>query len=329
LNGKTGNNGREKQRANERINNFRDARGAAPSSRPQNMRAGSSRSSKTPVRRHRPVHNGMRSDDSSMLGKLKGYFTPKVTLYCVIGAIALLLLICMLVSFIIGVQSIEVNGCDMATPDEIISASGIAEGSGYFSYNTGKVEKNILDSLPCLTEADIDRSIFGKVVITVSEKKAYWYTEIFGEYYVLSESLEVIRRTDNKSELIDRGLVRLDFPEVKSAVLGKVIEFTDGDRDCSFIGDFLADIRESELYKSGRMDQIGIETKFEIFVVCDLKYKINIGKYSSADVKLDMVAKALDDEQFSGDSLWQIDVSNVSRIVTRQDYELDLSYLKP
>ena len=329
MGGQTRNNGRERQRGNEKVNTGRDARRAAPSSRPQNGRVGNAHTSSSQIRGNRPAPDRIRTDNPSMLGKLKSFFTPKMTLYFAIGAIALLLLICMLVSFIIGVRSIEVKGCDMASAEEVISASGISEGSGYFSYNTGKAEKKILDSLPCLTEADIDRSIFGRVIITVSEKKAYWYTEIFGEYYVLSESLEVIRRTDDKSELIGRGLVRLDFPEVKSAVLGRVIEFTDGDRDCSFIGDFLVEIRESELYKSGRMDQICIETKFEIFVVCDLKYKINIGKYSSADIKLDMVAKALEDEQFAGEDLWQIDVSNVSRIVTRQDYGLDFSYLKP
>lgn len=251
-----------------------------------------------------------------------------MTLYFSLGAIALLLGICMMISITIGVRSIEVKGCDMVSPDEIISACGITEGSGYFSYNTGKAENKILDSIPCITEADIDRSIFGRVVITVSEKKAYWYTEVYGEYYALSESLEVIRRTDRKKEFIDRGLVRLDFPEVKSAILGRVIEFTDGDRDCSFVSEFLSDIRDTELYKRGRMDQICIETKFEIFVVCDLKYKINLGKYSSVGVKLDMVSKALTDEQFEGDTIWEIDVSAVSRIVTRENHELDFSYLK-
>jgi hypothetical protein len=63
-------------------------------------------------------------------------------------------------------------------------------------------------------------------------------------------------------------------------------------------------------------------------VVCDLKYKINLGKYSSVGVKLDMVSKALTDEQFEGDTIWEIDVSTVSRIVTRENHELDFSYLK-
>lgn len=330
-------NGQERNRhgGNERITNDRDVRRSAPSSRPQNGRTVNVPMHKTQREGNvgrtpqRPSPRQRRSNGDVLLIRLKKFFTPKMTLYFAIGAIALLLGACMLISFIIGVRSIEVRGCDMTSPEEIISVCGLTEGSGYFSYNTSKAEEKILNKIPCITEADIDRSVFGKVIITVNEKKAFWYTEVFGEYYAMSESLEIIRRTDKKKEFVDRGLVRLDFPEVKSAVLGRVIEFTDENRDCSFISGFLSEIRESELYKSGRLDQICIETKFEIFVVCDLKYKINIGKYSSADIKLDMVAKALEDEQFEGDGCWQIDVSNVSRIVTRQDYELDFSYLKP
>ena len=165
--------------------------------------------------------------------------SAKVTLFISMGAVALVLLICMLVSFFIGVQSIDVSGTRMSTREEIIAAWGIEEGSGYFSYNTSKAEKKILDSIPCISEVEIDRTILGKVSIKVTEKEAYWYTELFGEYYVLSDSLEVIRRFESQNELAGKGLVRLDFPSVESAVLGRRIEISDGDRDCSFVDDFL------------------------------------------------------------------------------------------
>ena len=207
---------------------------------------------------------------------------PTTTLYIVIGAVLLTLLILATVNIIIGVRSIEVEGCFLSNPDEIASAAGIAEGSGYFSYNTSKAEKKVLESIPCISEIKISRSMFGKVRITVEEKRALWYVEFFGNYMALSDTLEVIRNEETKGLYIEKGLVRIDFPEVQSAILTRQIEFSDGDRDCSFIWDFLSEIQESDFYKEGRLDQICIKSKFEIFVVCDLKYKINIGKYANA-----------------------------------------------
>ena len=241
----------------------------------------------------------------------------KAKLCISVGTIAAVLFMCMLISFFIGVQSINVIGAEMSTREEIIAASGIEEGIGYFSYNTLKAEKRILDSIPCIGEVEIDRSIFGKVSIRVTEKSACWYTELFNEYYVLSDELEVIRRFESKSEIVGKGLVKLDFPKVESAVLGRAIEISDDGRDCSFVTEFLSEIKGSKLYKEGRINYISIETKFEIYVVCDLKYKIFLGKYSGATVKLDTVKLTLEDESFDGEGSWYLDVSSLPKVVTR------------
>ena len=230
---------------------------------------------------------------------------------------------------IIGVRSIEVEGTDMSSAEEIVSASGIREGSGYFSYNTGKAERAVLESVHTVEEIKITRSVFGKVRITVTEKKAIWYTEFFGNYLALSDALEVIKSEESFKGYEDRGLVRLDLPVVHSAILGRPIEFSDGDRDCSFIWSFLDEIRECELYKEGRIDQVCVETKFEIFVVCDLKYKIKLGRYSSACFKLNKARDVLRDETFSGEGKWEIDVSGAPDIVSRPEDQLDFEHLIP
>ena len=260
---------------------------------------------------------------------LKSFFTPKVAMYFAIGFVLLLLLVCMTVSMLIGVSSIEVTGTDMSTKEEIIAASGIEEGSGYFSYNTKDAERNVLEKVPVVTEVEISRSLLGKVSIAVREEKAYWYVDVFGEYFALSESLEAVKKSDRRGEFIDRGLVRLDLPKIESVVLGRPIEFSDDGRDCAFVGELLSEIRESELYLNGRLDQVCIETKFEIFVVSDLQYKIKIGKYSGAKVKLDTVAKALEKDLFEEGETWELDASDVSGITSRRDHGLNFDYLRP
>ena len=274
------------------------------------------------------VSAGLTSENLSPQNRAK---TPssKMTLYIVVGAVLLALVVLATVNIIIGVRSIEVEGCFLSNPNEIISVSGIKEGSGYFSYNTGKAESDVLSKIPCVSDIKISRSMFGKVRITVSEKNALWYVEVFGNYLALSDSLEVIRNEEIPGPYIEKGLVRIDFPEVHSAILSRPIEFSDEDRDCSFIWDFLSEIQSSELYKEGRINQICIETKFEIFVVCDLKYKINIGKYASAEFKLNETKKALSHEMFKGEEKWEIDASRAPDIISRPENKLNFGYLEP
>lgn len=317
--------------------------GEKPSARPSNQMPSQAHAKASSRDRYRPEASQRLDYSSQNIQKeraqiekayprrrIRDFFTPQMTMYFAIGGVLLALIVCMVINMAIGVRSIEINGNDMSSATEITDIAGIKEGSGYFSYNTAKAEENVLRLIPCIEEIHISRSVFGKVNISVVEKEAYWYTALFGEYFVLSDKLEVIKKTDLKKELIERGLVRIDFPEVKSAILGKTIEFTDEDRDCSFIFEFLSEVRESELYKQGRLDQICIETKFEIFIVSDLKYKINVGRYSNVKLKLDRVETMLSNEIFEDDQKWEINfVESKDEIAPRPAPELNFDHLKP
>ena len=162
------------------------------------------------------------------------------------------------VNIVIGVKEIEVEGNKLCTREEILSIAEISEGSGYFSYNTGKAEKKIKALLPCVEDINISRSFFGKVKVNVTEKEALWYIESYGEYFALSRELVVIKNDESRDRFIECGLVRLDFPELKSAVLQKPIEVKDGDRDCAYIAELLDDVMQTNLYKENRIDQIEI-----------------------------------------------------------------------
>ena len=224
-----------------------------------------------------------RKGDSQGIGgfvkAIKEKMTPKLTVIAIVGTVALVFAICMLVNIIIGVRSIEVEGNYLASAEEIAAVAGVETGSGYFSYNTSKSEKRVLENIHCISEINISRSVFGKVRITVTETRAVWYIGVYGEYYALSEELLVIRQSDLRDEFIAKGLVRLDLPEIKRAVLGMSLEYADEDRDCRYVPEFLAEVTESELYKNGRINEVDIETKFSILVVCDLKYRIQLGKH--------------------------------------------------
>lgn len=282
-----------------------------------------------PPRSNRPESTEQRKGRDNAADKTKRRMSPKFTIFVAIGVVAAAFVVCMMINIIIGVRTIVIKGNDLASYDEITAVAGIEQGSGYFSYNTGKSENKVISEIHCISEINISRSVFGRVTIEVVEKKPCWYIELYGEYYALTEDLEVIRRADLRDDFIRRGLVRLDLPEILSAVLGKRLEYADGDRDCSFLPDFLSEVRGTKMFADGRIDQLKLETKFEIFVVCDLKYKINLGKYSGAALKLSSVEKAMEDKMFSESYTFEIDASDVGNITARVNDELNFSYLRP
>ena len=288
----------------------------------QNKARADERSGERPIK----TQNVQNQEKNALSGRK---ISPKLKIVVALAAIALIFVACMVANIAIGVREIEVEGLRLCTREEILEAAGIEEGSGYFSYNASKAEKRIAELYPCVIDVNVSRSTFGKVTVSVTEKNALWYVESYGEYFALSDELEVIKNSESRERFINCGLVRLDFPEIKSAVLGKPIEIRDGDRDCAYVSELLDDVSNTNIYKSGRLYQIQIKTKFEVFMVVDREYLVSIGNCTNVEGKLGLLEKALADARFDGNETWEIIVSDTSNPTARKNAELDFSYLYP
>ena len=253
----------------------------------------------------------------------------KLKLILAFSVIASIFIVSAVINISIGVRKIDVKGIELCTREEILSVAGIEEGSGYFSYNASSAEKKIKELYPCVVDIRISRSTFGRVTVSVTEEKALWYVESYGEYFALSEDLRVIKSEESKKRFIEYGLVRLDFPEIRSAVLGKAIEIRDDDRDPSYVFDLLSDIRATELYKAGRVDQIKIKNKFDVYVVVDCRHLVSIGNCTEIAYKLGQVRDVLNDNRFDWTKKSEILIFDPKTPTVRENPELDFSYLDP
>ena len=267
----------------------------------QNKARADERSGERPIK----TQNVQNQEKNALSGRK---ISPKLKIVVALAAIALIFVACMVANIAIGVREIEVEGLRLCTREEILEAAGIEEGSGYFSYNASKAEKRIAELYPCVIDVNV---------------------ESYGEYFALSDELEVIKNSESRERFINCGLVRLDFPEIKSAVLGKPIEIRDGDRDCAYVSELLDDVSNTNIYKSGRLYQIQIKTKFEVFMVVDREYLVSIGNCTNVEGKLGLLEKALADARFDGNETWEIIVSDTSNPTARKNAELDFSYLYP
>ena len=254
---------------------------------------------------------------------------PKLKILAAFILVAVVFIVCMVINISIGVRRIELEGNVLCTREEILGAAGLEEGGGYFSYNTSKAEKKVLERFYCVEKINISRSVFGKVSVKVEETKANWYVESYGEYFALSDDLIVIKNDEKRDRYISAGLVRLTFPEIKSAVLGKKLEMKDADRDTSYVEKLLSDVEKTEIYLSGRLFEIKIKTKFEVFMVVDRRHLVSIGNCNDIEGKLNALIRTLSDSHFDGDALWEINVSEPGSPTAREDNTLDFSYLYP
>lgn len=96
------------------------------------------------------------------------------------------LLVCVAVVFALGVffrvQTIEVDGSTVYTPEEIIEAAGIEEGDNLFFINQLSVGSRIIANLPQVENAWVERDLPNKIVIHVEESYALAFVH-WNEYY--------------------------------------------------------------------------------------------------------------------------------------------------
>ncbi len=246
-----------------------------------------------------------------------------------VSALALVFATFAIVNACIGIKEISVEGAVLCTEEEILYAAEIETGKGYFSYNSSKAEKRVKELLPCVDRIRISRSFLGRVKVTLEEVKGYWYVENHGEYFALSKELVVIKSDESRDRFISCGLIRLDLPEIRSLFYGEPIEIFDEGRDVSYVSKLLADMMETELYTEGRLDQVDIKNKFSVYAVVDMKYRVHLGNCTNVDKKIFNLDNVLRSGKLDGEDRWEIDLSDLSNIVTSKNHKLDFSHLSP
>ena len=205
------------------------------------------------------------------------------------------------------------------TPDEIIAASGISEGTNLYSFRKSSVVDSITLQCPYIGDVDIDRQIPHSVVLNTTEDEPHYSVSIFGEAKLLSEGLRVLGSVESTSET--SGVVRLHLPGVSYAIDGRVIAFSDSRCDRS-VRDVLSSVADSEL--ASRITAIDIRDIYNISMTCDDKYKLIIGDTSRLDMKLLTAARVLEDDMFKTDNKMRIDLTADGKTGIIIDNKLEL-----
>ena len=215
------------------------------------------------------------------------------------------------------VRWIVVNGESPYTNEEIIEASGIKTGSLLYSVNKSETERKILDGAPYVKKVSIIRA-FATVFINLTSDKPKYYTEVSGEYFIMSEDLRVLERqlTDNGTD----ELTKLILPELSTAVVGRYAEYGENGKNA-----YVLETLEyfASVYPGEDLTEVGLAGRFDgVYAIFGDKIKIIFGSIERLDDKVAAVKNILNETEKS-DEKTVINVTDISKVTVRKVENFD------
>lgn len=219
------------------------------------------------------------------------------------------ILLGLIYKFFFVVRNIRVEGTDRYTAEEIIEASGVRYGANLYSFRSSTAGNNVTLRCPYVESLDVHRVVPNGVIMTVTEDVPRYFAVIFGETKILSDGLRVLG-TLGEGEEIPEGLIKLKLPAVTASVEGRLVEFRTARND-RVVRDLLSALENSPL--ADRVNTVDLRSEFDIKVVSDSKYLLEVGNSSDAEMKFKTAAKVLDDEMFATGMKAKLDLTQLEK----------------
>lgn len=228
--------------------------------------------------------------------------------------------------FIVKSISVELpdNGVSLYSASDIITAAGIAEGDGMFSFSSAKIKQAVITACPYISDVTIHRKYPDGIVISITEEKAVFYTVISGQYALVSPTfrvLEFIGGDDGAADAAraaeyvkNAGLIKLKLPRVTEAIAGRSIKLEASENNGEMediVRALLARVSKDDFVD--RISVVGATDRFALYLVCDGKYRFELGSVDDLDVKMTLACEMLRDEIFATGNKGTLYLSDVTQ----------------
>lgn len=205
---------------------------------------------------------------------------------------------------IFSVSTITVTGNSYYSAYALSEACGVDYGDFILFFDTDAAEEKIMRSCPHVGQIEVIRELPGTVKINVSEAKIEYYTELYGDYVLLSDKLRVIDTVSQQSKT--EGLISLVLPNVMRALDGESIELgRAGDADK--IRDIIA--ASSAISEVAKIVAFDFSDIHDALVFCEGDYTLKLGEWKDAAVKFAVAEKILSDSLVKDANGAEIDLS--------------------
>lgn len=187
------------------------------------------------------------------------------------------------------ISDIRVEGNTHYTDEEIIRAIDIEEGDNLFFFDRFAALSRVFAKLPYVEEVSVERSLPGKVVITVTESQALAYIVLGGEYWTIDHSCKVLGKATDE-EL--GSLIPIEGISPGTLMIGETLQTSDGDEAIvDYISEVLYQLEQRGLYNG--VLWVDFSNKNHVEFNYKDKYTVKLGDAALIEYKFGMLVSAM------------------------------------
>jgi cell division protein FtsQ len=224
----------------------------------------------------------------------------KFVFYSMLTVFFVLLITVLSVTVFFNINDIAVTGNEKYSNDEVIAASGLEKGGNLFRINKFKIIDSMYEKLPYASKITIDRHLPVGIEIIIEEAKPYFYTEVGGCYYLVSETLKVLEMTAVPPQTLP-FVTGLENATVK---VGEVM--TDEEGICNRLNTLTGALKK--YIGDDCVTAIDVSLSYELTFEYLGRIKVNVGTAEKIDFKLQLVSRVIDQNNKNENAV--IDVSD-------------------
>ncbi len=224
------------------------------------------------------------------------------------------LIVCSMLSLTVffKIDEIYVEGSTIYAAEDIIAESMIKKDDNLILCNTSPGEKNIVEKFPYVEKADIQKKLFNKIAIKITEAKPASMIKNGDRYYILSKNGKIIEIDTEK---------KYDVPMIVGAKLKntKLCDYAEYENKNvkKYVEDIISLIKKYEIKGISTID---ITSLTNISLTKQNGFKLIIGSPENLDYKFNS-ASSIINENVSENDVGVLDVSVVDESGARSFFK--------
>ena len=222
---------------------------------------------------------------------------------------------------LLPVKNFELYGITQYDRAELAGYAGIRTGDKLYSIDLEAAEEKLLESCPYIAEVTLTRKFPDTLIISVTEKTVMWYLEVSGDYYALDESFRVIEESNSDQRYKNVGAPKLVLPNLRSLVVGELPDFGADDTEIRKALELVTAVQSTQ-FKS-RLTLVDMESRFDVNIVVEGRYKVYMGDISNIEDKLRAVQEILKTDELKSYAGAEIDASIPETVSVKPIYSYD------
>ena len=220
-----------------------------------------------------------------------------------VSFLAVVLGIIFLMSVLLRVSDIRVEGNVHYTDQEIINATGLETGDNIFFFDKFSTISRAYTKLPYLEEVTVERQLPGRLTLRVVESKAMAYLFVDGEEWTIDSGCKILgKAVEGEAE----ELIPIYGIQPGTLMIGERLQRADGSEErVDYLAALLGQIEDRGL--ASETEWIDFSDTNKVFFKYTDKYQVVIGKGENVEHKFAMLMSVL--SQLKEGDVGTIDVS--------------------